>query len=84
MREQFQSPCVIQKKIMANWKLFEPKGGILRWREKNDFLINNGEDFVCYSFHPIQINLDAVVGEVEIIGYEDYKRECPNLRYVGS
>ena len=68
---------------MANWKEFDPKGGILRWREVNDSTFNNGEDFVCYSFVPIEINLDIVVGEVEIVSFEDYKKECPSLRYLG-
>jgi len=67
---------------MANWQLFEPKGGILRWKEKNDSLTNLGESFVCYSFTPIEINLDIVDGEVEIISFEDYKKECPELRYL--
>ena len=71
---------------MAKWKLFEPRGGILRWRERNDgfanhLLVNHCEDFGCYSFQPIEINLDVVVGEVEVISYEEYKAECPDLRY---
>ena len=69
---------------MANWKLLEPKGGILKWVEKNDYLISNGENFVCYSFIPIEINLDVVVGEVEIISYYEYKTECPYLRYFSE
>ena len=69
---------------MANWKLFEPKGGILKWVEKNDYLINNGENFVCYSFIPIEINLDVVVGEVEIISYDEYRKDCPSLRYFSE
>lgn len=69
---------------MPNWKEFDNKGGVLKWRERNDYLINNGEDFVCYAFHPIQINLDIVVGEVEVLTLEEYKKECPILRYIGD
>ena len=69
---------------MATWKEFDNKGGVLKWKERNDHLINNGEDFVCYSFHPIKINLDVVVGEVELLTLEEYRRECPNLRYIGD
>ena len=67
---------------MATWKEFDNKGGVLKWKERNDYLINNGEDFVCYSFHPIKINLDVVVGEVEILTWEEYQKECPRVGYV--
>lgn len=69
---------------MATWKEFDNKNGVLKWRERNDFLINNGEDFVCYSFAPITLNLDVIVGEVEVLTLEEYRRECPVLRYTGD
>lgn len=69
---------------MATWKEFDNKGGVLKWKEKNDYLINNGEDFVCYAAHPVNINLDVVVGEVEVLTWKEYQRECPNLRYISD
>lgn len=69
---------------MENWKLFDNRCGVLKWKERNDTLYNNGEDFVCYSFHPIKINMDVVVGEVEFLTWEEYQRECPSIRYLGE
>lgn len=67
---------------MATWKEFDNKNGVLKWRERNDYIINNGEDFVCYAFHPIKINLDVVVGEFEVLTWEEYQNECPRVGYV--
>lgn len=67
---------------MANWKEFDNRNGILKWRERNDTLVNGGEDFVCYAFHPIMINLDVVVGEVEVLTLEEYQNERPRVGYV--
>lgn len=69
---------------MANYQHFDNRGGVLRWKERNDSLVNLGEPFVCYSLHPTEINLDLVDGEVEIISFDEYKRECPELRYSGD
>lgn len=69
---------------MATWQEYDNKGGVLKWKECNDTLFNNGEDFVCYALYPIKINMDIVVGEVECLTYEEYHEECPYIKYSGD